>query len=82
MIVQLLIWIVMIYQRTLSLDHGPLRHVFRLRFCRFKPTCSSYALDALRGYGFTQGIRLSLGRIIRCHPWGGHGWDPVPEKVE
>lgn len=46
--------------------------------CRFTPTCSQYALEAFRKYGPTKGFRLSLKRILRCHPWGGSGYDPVP----
>jgi putative membrane protein insertion efficiency factor len=47
--------------------------------CRFVPTCSNYALDALEKHGALRGAWLSLRRLTRCHPWGGHGWDPVPE---
>ncbi|WP_288020378.1 membrane protein insertion efficiency factor YidD [Tenuifilum sp.] len=46
--------------------------------CRFTPTCSAYSIEALRKYGFFKGLWLSLKRISRCHPWGGHGYDPVP----
>lgn len=46
--------------------------------CRFTPTCSQYALEALRKYGPFKGGWLSLRRILRCHPWGGSGYDPVP----
>ncbi|MCC8061832.1 MAG: membrane protein insertion efficiency factor YidD [Rikenellaceae bacterium] len=46
--------------------------------CRFTPTCSQYALEAFRKYGPFKGFYLSFRRIIRCHPWGGHGHDPVP----
>jgi hypothetical protein len=46
--------------------------------CRFTPTCSQYAIEALRKYGPFKGVWLSLRRIARCHPWGGHGVDPVP----
>lgn len=46
--------------------------------CRYTPTCSSYALQAFRKYGIFKGFWLSLKRIGRCHPWGGHGFDPVP----
>ncbi len=46
--------------------------------CRFTPTCSAYALQALRKYGPIKGGWLSLRRILRCHPWGGSGYDPVP----
>jgi hypothetical protein len=48
--------------------------------CRFQPTCSEYASDALRQYGGIKGGWLLLGRISRCHPWGGSGYDPVPQK--
>lgn len=46
--------------------------------CRYTPTCSEYALQALRKYGPFKGGWLALKRILRCHPWGGHGYDPVP----
>ena len=46
--------------------------------CRFTPTCSQYALEALRKYGPFKGSWLALRRILRCHPWGGSGYDPVP----
>lgn len=46
--------------------------------CRFTPTCSQYALEALRKYGPLKGGWLTLRRLARCHPWGGHGYDPVP----
>jgi len=44
--------------------------------CRFQPTCSAYAIEALRRYGFWKGLVLSVYRLGRCHPWGGHGYDP------
>ena len=46
--------------------------------CRFTPTCSQYAIEALRKYGPLKGGWLALRRILRCHPWGGSGYDPVP----
>ncbi len=47
--------------------------------CRFVPSCSNYALDALEQHGAVRGGVLTIRRLFRCHPWGGHGWDPVPE---
>lgn len=49
--------------------------------CRFTPTCSQYAVEALRRYGPVHGSVLAIRRILRCHPWGGSGYDPVPEKT-
>lgn len=46
--------------------------------CRYVPTCSQYALEALRRYGLWKGGWLALKRLLRCHPWGGSGYDPVP----
>jgi len=47
--------------------------------CRYWPTCSNYAVQAIEGHGAGRGTVLALGRVLRCHPWGGHGVDPVPE---
>ena len=52
----------------------------RVSPCRYVPSCSSYALEALEVHGFARGTWLSIRRLGRCHPWGGHGWDPVPER--
>ncbi len=46
--------------------------------CRFDPTCSSYAIEALQVHGILKGTWLAMRRIGRCHPWGGSGYDPVP----
>ena len=46
--------------------------------CRFTPTCSQYALQALQKYGPIKGCWLAIKRIAKCHPWGGRGYDPVP----
>ena len=51
---------------------------FLLKSCRYDPSCSSYALAAFNTFGFMIGLKLTFKRIIRCHPWGGHGYDPVP----
>jgi len=49
--------------------------------CRFEPTCSAYALDALRRHGAVRGVALSGWRLARCHPWCEGGHDPVPERL-
>lgn len=51
------------------------------RSCRFQPTCSSYAIEALKVHGLFRGSWLAVRRISRCHPWGDTGYDPVPPKV-
>ena len=47
--------------------------------CRYDPSCSNYALEALDRHGALRGGWLTVRRLARCHPWGGHGWDPVPQ---
>ncbi len=46
--------------------------------CRFTPTCSEYSIQAFNKYGIFKGLWLTINRLRRCHPWGGHGYDPVP----
>lgn len=48
--------------------------------CRYDPTCSQYTIEALRKRGLITGLWLSLKRVFTCHPWGGSGYDPVPNK--
>ena len=48
--------------------------------CRFQPTCSAYALEALAAHGAGRGVWLTVRRLGRCHPWGGLGLDPVPAR--
>ena len=49
--------------------------------CRYVPSCSNYALDALEGHGAIRGSWLTLRRLARCNPWGASGWDPVPSAA-
>jgi len=46
--------------------------------CRYAPTCSAYAIEAVKKHGAIKGVWLAVKRIVRCHPWGGSGFDPVP----
>ena len=48
--------------------------------CRFYPSCSHYAAEAIERHGICRGSTLALHRLVRCHPWGGSGYDPVPAK--
>lgn len=48
------------------------------RSCRYSPTCSQYTIEAIQLWGPFKGLWIGLKRISRCHPWGGHGYDPVP----
>jgi len=48
--------------------------------CRFSPTCSSYAVQAIQEWGVIKGTWMGIKRFAKCHPWGGHGYDPVPKN--
>ena len=67
---EILIAAVKIYRKNIS--------PYKTPCCRFVPTCSEYALEALRKHGFFKGLILSVWRILRCNPFGKGGYDPVP----
>ena len=69
---RLIIWTVRGYQVMISRYTPP--------SCRYNPTCSHYSIEALKIHGILKGFLLSCYRILRCNPWGGHGYDPVPPK--
>jgi len=66
------IWLISIYQRLISPLVGPC--------CRFHPTCSEYAKEALESHGLVMGTWLTIKRLSKCHPLGGSGFDPVPRS--
>lgn len=70
LLTKFLVFLVRIYQRVLSPLLPP--------SCRYTPTCSQYAVEALKKHGPWRGLLLSIRRFTRCHPWGGSGYDPVP----
>lgn len=63
--------LIKIYQKIPGPFHG---------MCRFQPTCSEYAIIAISRYGFFKGWYLAIKRILKCNPFGGSGYDPVPKK--
>ena len=67
-----LIWMVNGYRRFISPALPPL--------CRFEPTCSAYAREALQTHGAFRGTALTVWRLLRCNPFGGKGYDPVPKR--
>lgn len=70
-----------LYQRISPLYHALGRSIFGTTFaCRFEPTCSQYAKEALAKYGIIQGTFLALKRFFRCHPFAVGGYDPVPKN--
>ena len=69
-LVAILLIPIWIYQKAISLYTPP--------SCRFTPTCSEYARQALIKHGPVKGLYLAIRRILRCNPWGGSGYDPVP----
>ncbi|MBX7449008.1 membrane protein insertion efficiency factor YidD [Mycolicibacterium sp. 3033] len=70
--VRALVWAIQLYRTTVS----PLR----LPTCRFTPTCSQYAVEALTEFGLLRGSWLALVRLFKCGPWHNGGWDPIPDR--
>ncbi len=77
--------ILWLFNQLLALPFIFAVHLYRLLIspftpaaCRFTPTCSQYSLEAFRKYGFFKGFYLTVKRLLRCHPFGGHGHDPLP----
>lgn len=72
-----LLFLIRIYQKTLSLDHGILKSRHPNGFCRFYPTCSEYCAQAIKKFGILKGLFLSFKRLFRCNPWNQGGYDPI-----
>jgi len=70
-------FLVCIYQKTLSPDHGPLKKFFPHGYCRFNPTCSQYGYESIKKHGLLKGSIKTLYRILRCNPWNKGGNDPA-----
>lgn len=68
--------LIRLYQKTLSFDHGFFKFLYPHGFCRFKPTCSEYAIEAITKFGLIYGGLKAFWRVIRCNPWSAGGFDP------
>jgi uncharacterized protein len=77
---QTIIQFIRLYQKTLSPDHGWMRVFHPHGYCRFRPTCSEYAIQASNEHGVLKGVIKAMWRILRCNPWNEGGWDPVDKK--
>ena len=73
----IVMWAISFYQKSLSLDHGPLAKFFPFLGCRFYPTCSQYTYQAVEKYGVIKGLWLGLKRVLRCTPLSKGGHDPM-----
>lgn len=72
---RVVISLIKFYQKTLSFDHGPLKSLYPNGFCRFYPTCSQYAIDAIEKYGIIKGGLKAAWRVLRCNPFNKGGVD-------
>lgn len=73
---QPVLWLIRLYQRTISPDHGWFKHLYEpYGFCRFTPTCSQYGYEVIARDGLIRGLPKSIYRIIRCNPWNPGGED-------
>jgi len=75
---QIVLWFLRAYQAIFSLDHGLMGKILPFRVCRFHPSCSQYAREAIERFGVLRGARMAVWRILKCHPWHPGGYDPVP----
>jgi len=73
----LVVKILKVYQKTLSFDHGVFKFLYPHGFCRFRPTCSDYAIEAISKYGIFKGGVKTGWRVLRCNPFSAGGNDPV-----
>lgn len=77
MLRSILVFIIKLYQKTLSPDHGVLSRIYPSGYCKYQPTCSSYMLIAIEKHGAIRGMLMGFVRIFKCHPWAKGGYDPV-----
>ncbi len=70
---KLVIWLIHLYRSIPFTSH---------KMCRYTPTCSYYMEECINRFGLLKGLWLGFKRVLRCNPWGGYGYDPVPLKEE
>lgn len=77
-----LLWLIRLYQKTLSPDHSWVAFYYPFGVCAFRPTCSEYSYDAIRLHGTVKGLIMTVKRVLRCHPGVQPTFDPVtlPKK--
>ena len=76
-----IIWLITVYQKTLSPDHGWFRPLYPHGFCKFYPSCSEYTKQALQKHGL-RGLLMGFKRVLRCNPYTKGGVDEIPQHLK
>ncbi|MDA3839950.1 MAG: membrane protein insertion efficiency factor YidD [Patescibacteria group bacterium] len=74
---KLFVLVIKFYQNTISPDHGFFKYLYPHGYCRFRPTCSDYSIQAIEKHGIIKGTIKASWRILRCNPWNKGGYDPL-----
>ncbi len=75
---KIFIFLIDVYQKTISPDHGIFKRFFPAGYCKYSPTCSDYGKEAIDTHGIFKGSIMASYRILRCNPFSKGGYDPVP----
>lgn len=73
----IILFLIRVYQKTISPNHGLFNGGIYYQKCRFYPTCSQYTHQAIESYGVLKGVFLGIKRLVKCHPWHEGGYDPL-----